>query len=152
MIISFDLDDTIISKTKFPLEKETFFHRILGIERIRLGTRDLFKELKARGHKIYIYTTSFRSKSKISLMFYSYGIPVDYIINQQKHTRNVKDKNISKFPPQFGIDIHIDDSLGVKMEGEKHGFNSIIISEKDKNWAAEIIKNLESDYYQHQKT
>ena len=148
MIISFDLDDTIISKTKFPLEKETLLHQILGIEGIRLGTRDLFKELKARGHKIYIYTTSFRSKSKIRLMFYAYGIPVDYIINQQSHIRNVKSKNISKFPPQFGIDVHIDDSPGVKMEGEKHGFRTIIVSDNDEKWTTKIIENLESRYDQ----
>ena len=81
-------------------------------------------------------------------MFYAYGIPVDYIINQQSHIRNVKSKNISKFPPQFGIDVHIDDSPGVKMEGEKHGFMTIIVSHNDENWATEIIKNLESRYDQ----
>ena len=148
MIISFDLDDTIISKTKFPLEKETFVHRILGIERIRLGTKDLFKELRVRGHKIYIYTTSFRSKSKIRFMFYAYGICVDYVINQKSHIKNVNGKSISKFPPQFGIDIHIDDSQGVKMEGEKHGFRTIIVLDNDENWTSKIIENLESRYDQ----
>lgn len=53
-------------------------------------------------------------------MFLSYSIPVDFIINQQLHDRKVKKKgkNVSKFPPEFGIDIHIDDSAGVEMEGK----------------------------------
>lgn len=120
MKISFDLDDTIISTTKFSLEKESFWSKIIGAERIRFGTIRLFKELKAKNHKIYVYTTSYRSKIKIKLMFLSYGIPIDFVVNQQLHERRVrkKGKNVSKFPPEFGIDIHIDDSLGVEMEGK----------------------------------
>ena len=144
MIISFDLDDTLISKSKFELEKETVIHKLFGIESIRIGTIKLFKELRAKNHKIYIYTTSFRSKARIKLMFYSYGIPVDFVINQQKHEIEVtkSGKNVSKYPPKFGIDIHVDDSLGVEMEGEKYGFKTIIISEKDKNWTETILNRI----------
>ncbi|MCQ4140751.1 hypothetical protein [Chryseobacterium sp. EO14] len=60
MKISFDLDDTIISNNRFPLEKETFWAKITGCERIRSGTVALFKALRDRKHTIYIYTTSFR--------------------------------------------------------------------------------------------
>lgn len=127
MIISFDLDDTLISKNKFRLEKPILFQRLFGLECIRLGTVDLFKKLKNEKHKIYIY-----------------GVSVDYIINQQKHQRKIKnlDFNCSKFPPMFHIDIHIDDSQGVKMEGEKYGFKTIIISETDENWTQTILKSI----------
>ncbi|WP_228458085.1 hypothetical protein [Chryseobacterium schmidteae] len=77
MRISFDLDDTIISTVKFPLEKESFWSKIIGAERIRLGTIKLFKELRTQDHQIYVYTTSYRSKVKIKLMFLCYGIPVE---------------------------------------------------------------------------
>lgn len=144
MIISFDLDDTLISNNKFDLEKVNLIQKIFRIEKLRKDTIVLFKELKRRKHKIYIYTTSHRSVSKIKWMFYSYGISVDYIINQQKHQRSLLNKNIycSKFPPLFNIDLHIDDSKGVQIEGEKYGFKVIVISETDKNWIESILKSI----------
>jgi hypothetical protein len=45
MKISFDLDDTIISNNRFPLEKETFGLK-LSDARIRSGTVALFKALR----------------------------------------------------------------------------------------------------------
>lgn len=103
MKISFDLDDTIISTTKFSLEKESLWSKIVKAERIRLGTIVLFKKLRTENHKIYIYTTSYRSKIKIKLMFLSYGIPVDFVINQQLHDQRIRKKGkiISKFPPRI---------------------------------------------------
>ena len=143
MIISFDLDDTLISN-KFDIEKIYLFHKLFKIEKLRKGTIDLSKELKKQNHKVYIYTTSYRSIRRIKWMFYFYGLSVDYIINQQKHLRNIKkfDFNSSKFPPMFEIDIHIDDSQGVKIEGEKYGFRTIIISEFDENWTQTILKSI----------
>jgi FMN phosphatase YigB (HAD superfamily) len=143
MILSFDLDDTLISN-KFELEKTNFLQRILGIECLRKGTIDLFKELKKQKHQIYIYTTSHRSESRIRWMFYSYGIAVDYVINQQKHQQKLRNTNIysSKFPTIFNIDIHIDDSMGVEAEGKKYGFKTIIISETDKKWTKTILKKM----------
>jgi len=145
LTISFDLDDTIISLQRFPLEKETFWAKIIGCERIRSGTVALFKALRDRKHTIYIYTTSYRSTLKIKLMFLSYSIPVDFIINQQLHDRRVirKGKNISKFPPEFGIDIHIDDSAGIEMEGKKFGFKTIIISPDERDWSNIILKKID---------
>ncbi len=78
-------------------------------------------------------------------MFLSYSIPVDFIINQQMHDRRMirKGKNISKFPPEFGIDIHIDDSAGVEMEGKKFGFKTIIISPDEGDWSNIILKKID---------
>ncbi|MNU18613.1 hypothetical protein D3C71_68180 [compost metagenome] len=142
MKISFDLDDTIISTTKFSLEKESFWSKIIGAERIRLGTIKLFKELRTQNHQIYVYTTSYRSKVKIKLMFLSYGVPVDFVINQYLHEKIIR-KNVSKFPPEFDIDVHIDDSLGVEMEGKKFGFKTIIVSANDENWVNKILEKID---------
>jgi FMN phosphatase YigB (HAD superfamily) len=143
MIISFDLDDTLISN-KFELEKSNLLQQFLGLENLRKGTVDLFRELKKQKHQIYIYTTSYRSESRIKWTFYSYGVSVDFVINQQKHQKSIRKKDMycSKFPPMFNIDIHIDDSIGVEMEGHKYGFKTIIISEKDENWTQTILSNL----------
>ncbi|MEN2399442.1 hypothetical protein GKZ90_0006620 [Flavobacterium sp. MC2016-06] len=144
MILSFDLDDTLISKSKFRLEKRNLLQRFLGVEFLRKGTIDLFKELKKQKHQIYIYTTSFRSESRIKWMFYSYGISVDFVINQQKHQKRIRKTNFncSKFPPMFHIDIHVDDSIGVEMEGRKYGFKTIIISDKDENWTQTVFNTI----------
>lgn len=143
MIISFDLDDTLIPGTKtFETENQNLIQRLTGIERIRKGTIELFKELKSRGHNIYIYTTSFRPTLKTKLTFLSYGIPVDRVINQQCHDRELKENRTgcSKFPPAFGIDIHVDDSPGLKIEGEKFNFRTIIIDKNDLTWTVKILK------------
>ena len=145
MKISFDIDDTLTANNAFSLERQSALQRILGVEQIRLGTKELFKELRKRGHKIWIYTTSFRSVTKIRFMFFSYGIPVDEIINQQIHVKTIKKFNltISKYPSAFGIDLHIDDSPGVGIEGELHGFKTIIVSVNDQNWVNTVLQEIQ---------
>lgn len=86
MIISFDLDDTLIPGIKkFETEKRSIFQKLCGITKIRLGTVELMKSLKLQGHQIYIYTTSLRPASRIWYTFYTYGIRLDKVINQKKH-------------------------------------------------------------------
>ena len=77
-------------------------------------------------------------------MFISYGIPVDKIINQQRHNRKlgVQRTKASKFQPAFNIDIHIDDSPGLKMEEDRFQFRTIIIHENDKNWVKNVLNSL----------
>ncbi|WP_196894554.1 hypothetical protein [Aureivirga marina] len=144
MKISFDLDDTLIpyQKKDFEIENRTFFHKILQIEPLRKDTILLFKNLKNNGHSIGIYTTSFRKNWKIKLQFLSYGFNVDFVINQYKNNKLLRKNSISasKHPPSFKIDLHIDDSKGVKLEGEKYNFKTIIISKNDLKWQ-EIIKS-----------
>jgi hypothetical protein len=144
MKISFDLDDMIVANKLFELERQTLLQRIFGVERIRSGTISLFKELRIRGHSICVYTTSFRSVRKIRFLFLSYGIPVDEIINQVIHEKKVKSRGMtmSKYPPVFGIDIHVDDSRGVGMEGERYGFKTIIVSVNDTDWVNSILKEI----------
>jgi FMN phosphatase YigB (HAD superfamily) len=145
MIISFDLDDTLIPGTKqFETEKRNIFQQVTSQEKIRSGTIILFKELRARGHSIHIYTTSLRSIAYIKFIFYSYGIHVDEIINQQRHNSTLREKQTmaSKFPPAFDIDIHVEDSPGLKIKGDRFQFKTIIIHENDKNWVNTILEIL----------
>lgn len=142
MTISFDLDDTLIPGTKiFPVEKLNWFQKILGVEPIRAGSIELMKLLKSQGHSICIYTTSFRNPLSIRMAFRSYGVPLHQVINQKKHNMTLKERrNIcSKYPPAFGIDLHIDDSLGVGLEGVKFKFKVIIIDESDPSWVLKSI-------------
>lgn len=143
MNISFDLDNTLIPySNEFSIEKRSLFAKFIGIEKRRKGTPRLLKELQAEGHQIHIYTTSFREKIKIRITFKYYGLSINRIINQIENRKTLDQLNInsSKYPKAFGFDIHIDDSKGVEMEGEKFNFKTIIIQTNDANWE-EIIKN-----------
>jgi hypothetical protein len=142
MKISFDLDDLLICGVKkFENEKSNFLTKLFGTEAIRLGTVDLLKRLKADNHQIFIYTTSLRSHFRIWLTFKLNGITLDGVINKIIHDRQNKNyKNpASKFPPMFNIDLHIDDSEGVKREGIAHNFKVVIINENDHNWTEKIM-------------
>ena len=44
----------------------------------------------------------------------------------------------TKFPSQFGIDLHIDDSEGVVIEGKEYGFKVLRVDPEDKNWTQTI--------------
>lgn len=145
MNISFDLDSTLIPHgNEFEAEKRTLFATFLGIEPIRLGTAKLISDLQKQGHTIHIYTTSFRKKTTIRLMLFYYGIKVGKIINEYQNQRTLKriNKSVSKYPPAFGFDLHIDDAKGVEMEGEKLNFKTIIVKTNDKNWIETIQKEI----------
>ncbi len=145
MKISFDLDDTLIPGSKiFQTERQTLFQKLLGMEHIRKGTVELFKELKKRNHTVGIYTTSFRSCMGIKLLFLLNGFLLGFIINQRRHLRRLNSKGIqsSKYPPAFNIDLHVDDSKGVEVEGQRYGFKTIIIDEHQTGWVSLVLKRL----------
>jgi FMN phosphatase YigB (HAD superfamily) len=146
--ISFDLDDTLIPGTKsFYTERQNLLQKIWGIEKIRLGTIRLMKALQGQGHRVFIYTTSFRSTRKIWWAFFSYGVRIDKVINQKVHDRTLKEKakDYSKYPPAFNIDFHVDDSKGVKIEGDRYNFKTIIVTETDPGWT-DYIQQIVSYY------
>jgi hypothetical protein len=51
-------------------------------------------------------------------------------------------KRTSKYPPAFDIDVHVDDSPGLEIEGKKYSFKTIIVDEHDKDWARTILDRL----------
>ncbi len=132
------------STKKFETEPDNLFQKIGGIEKIRLGTIELMKTLQGQNHKLFIYTTSLRSTNKIWWTFFSYGLKVDKIINQKLHKSVLRENytTYSKYPPAFGIDVHIDDSKGVEIEGNRHHFNTIILSEDITDWTNFILQNI----------
>lgn len=145
MIISFDLDDTLIPGMKqFPTEQRGIWQKLFSREKIRAGTIDLMKALKAGEHRIFVYTTSYRSPAYIRRLFFSYGIYPEKIINKTLHDKTLREKAtlISKYPPAFNIDVHIDDSPGVAIEGDRHHFNTIIIAENDLHWGNHILQQI----------
>ncbi|KAF3886620.1 MULTISPECIES: hypothetical protein [Nostocales] len=155
MRISFDLDDTLICDEPFlPLEPNCvpFWLQPLFRESLRLGTRSLLQQLQKQNHSLWIYTTSYRRTCYLKCLFLFYGIRIDNVINGYKHERLVRNnpnlpwKNKyapSKYPCNFGIDVHIDDSEGVRLEGLKHGFDVIIVHPQDPNWTQQVVRAIE---------
>lgn len=146
MKISFDLDDTLIclqENSKHEPNQVPALFKLWFNEPLRLGTCNLIKQLKENGHEICIYTSSYRPIIYIRLLFCFYGIHIKEIINQEVHNKYFqKHKNYphpSKNPKIFDIDLHIDDSEGVKLEAERYNFNVVIISPIDSNWSQKVI-------------
>ena len=134
MIVSFDIDNTLIPYSdEFPVEEATLLGRVLGAEPLRQGTKFLFRELQSRGHNIFLYTTSYRSRYNLSRTFISYGLRPAKIINQQLNQSRLRQIGCqaSKNPNLFGIDLHVDDSLGVLLEGGQYDFRVALIQPED---------------------
>jgi hypothetical protein len=142
--ISFDIDDTLVCGPALPAEPSIpRWKRLWYPESLRRGTRDLMHALIRRRHEIWVYTTSYRSPSYIRGWFRSFRIPISGVVNQDRHERVVGRHGPSKFPPAFGIDLHIDDSTGVAEEGRRHGLEVIVVAPEDADWTARILEAVE---------
>ena len=144
MRLAFDLDNTLIRcGHDFPLEKpqRRLLARLLGNEGLRLGTKALADHCRQRGWEVWVYTTSYRSGWRIRRLFWLHGIRLDGVVNQQRHDREVRAR-CTKHPPSFGIDLLIDDSEGVRLEGERHGFRVLVVLAEDEWWVASVKKTV----------
>lgn len=111
------------------------------MEKLRLGTKEIFHFFEEENCELWIYTTSYRSVRYIKWLFLVHGIKLYGIVNQDIHKKNVS-LNISKYPPAFNIDILIDDSKGVLIEGKQNNFKVIQVDPDDLNW----IEKIKEDY------
>jgi hypothetical protein len=112
-----------------------FLARLLGHEALRAGTVALAEFCRRRGWEVWVYTTSYRSAGYIRRLFWLHGIRLAGVVNQARHDREVTVRS-TKYPPQFGIDLLLDDSEGVRLEGERYGFEVLVISSTDADWLA----------------
>jgi len=143
--ISFDLDDTLICDASVPTEQRlAWWRRWRYPERLRSGTRSLMTALVRRGCRIWIYTSSGRSPQHLKSWFASFGIPLEGVVNLDRHERTVGLRGPSKFPPAFGIDLHVDDSSGVAMEGADHRFAVLVVSPEDSGWVERVLHEVDA--------
>ncbi len=149
MIISFDIDNTLIPYSdEFSVKEVSPVLKLLGIESLRIGTVELFEKLNTQGWEIWIYTTSFRSTFNLWKTFRGNGLKPDRFINENINKRHLKKNNChsSKNPKLFGIDIHVDDSKGVVLEGHNLGFKVIHITPENDNWINDVLIKIEKEY------
>jgi FMN phosphatase YigB (HAD superfamily) len=150
MRISFDVDDTLVCGPSVPTEQfVSWWRRYWYPERMRRGTRDLMRRLLDLRCTLWIYTTSYRGPRYLRGWFRSIGIRLEGVVNQDRHDRVIKGKQYpfyppSKYPPAFGIDLHVDDSEGVAIEGQRFGFRVVVVSPEDPDWAARVLEAVEA--------
>lgn len=140
MRLAFDLDNTLIRcGYDFSLEnlQRSIWAMLLGNEQLRHGIKELTDHCRQHGWEVWVYTTSYRSAWRIRRLFWLHGISLDGVVNQQRHDREVQAR-CTKHPPSFGIDLLIDDSEGVRIEGERHGFRVLVVAPEDEQWLEKV--------------
>lgn len=146
MRLAFDLDNTLIRcGHDFPLATPQWriLARLMSNEPLRHGTKELVDYCHQRGWEVWVYTTSYRSAWRIRWLFWLHGIRLDGVVNQQRHNREVRAR-CTKHPSSFGIDLLIDDSEGVRIEGERHGFRVLVVRPEDARWTEKVRAELDS--------
>ncbi len=150
MIISFDLDDTLIClDSEVPKEatRVPFIWRLFYKEPLRRGTVELMRRLTDQGWQIAIYTTSFRSVSSVKRFFKFYGVSLVKVVNQPIHVREVignrKIPLPSKYPSKFGFKLHVDDQESFISDGARFGFDVIVVNSDDLNWTQKVLAKAE---------
>jgi FMN phosphatase YigB (HAD superfamily) len=145
MRVSFDLDDTLICYQEgVPQEPPLpwYVRPFAASEPLRRGALSLMADLQRRGVELWIYTTSYRDPWSVWWWLLCHGVRVRRVINQDVHDahlrRGQRDYPPSKNPRAFGIDLHVDDSDGVRMEGRQHGFQVVVVSPDDQAWADKV--------------
>lgn len=72
---------------------------------------------------------------------------LDGVVNQQRHEAVVGRQGASKYPPAFGIDLHVDDSPGVGEEGRAHQFRVLVVSPSDDLWTSRVLEAVQKLAY-----
>jgi len=148
MRISFDLDDTLIcygDSVECEPRLAWWSRILLRDEPLRKGTRSLAAELHARGHILWIYTTSARSCRWIKWWLRLHGVQVEGVINGPMHNKHFGDGSMpTKRPHAFGIDLHVDDSRGVEIEGQQYGFKVCVVEPQSNDWVSEVLDAVDA--------
>jgi hypothetical protein len=142
MRIAFDLDGTLIPNpgSAMALEPLGLLSRAVSNERLRAGAPALLRSLQRSGHEVWIYTTSMRTPLKLRLWFLTFGVRLKGIVTHATHFEKLRQQGIvcSKYPPAFAIDLLVDDTEGVALEGKRFGFAVLHVKEDDPAWCAAI--------------
>jgi hypothetical protein len=145
MRIAFDLDQTQIPYgDEFAVERPPRFLAPFFKEPLRQGAVPLLRQLQAGGCDLWIYTTSARSPSYLRLWLLLLGIRLGGVVNCYRHDRESRSQPYRfapcvKYPPAFGIDLLVDDSVAVANEGRRYGFEVLCIDPADSDWVETVL-------------
>ncbi len=146
--ISFDLDDTlVVYGDAAPCEpcRIPFLLRLYLRDPLRAGSRDLLHSLHDRGVEIWVYTTSRRSEFAIRLWWWFNRLPrLSGVVNQARHEQAMRRLGVAnpptKLPGHWQIDVHVDDSDGVRQEqSAHHAVRVVVVAPTDEMWATKVV-------------
>lgn len=145
--VSFDIDDTLVCGADTPSEPFVpFWARRRYPEPVRAGTRALLKALIERRCRLWVYTSSRRPPRYLRGWFRSAGIALAGAVNLCEHEQVIGCRGPSKLPPAFGIDLHVDDSPGVQIEGIEHGFRVVHVAPHERDWTIKVLRAVDAMY------
>jgi hypothetical protein len=140
--ISFDVDETLVCRGVLGYIERGLLPRFIHMwlcEPLRARTRSLTRELKQRGWSVWVYTSSMRTPFQVRFWLFLHGITIDGVINDDRHRRELSVRRFSrlpsKYPPAFGIDLHVDDSRAYEWKG-----NTMVL--KSSSWSQAIRSGL----------
>jgi hypothetical protein len=58
----------------------------------------------------------------------------------------------TKRPHAFGIELHVDDSEGVRIEGEQYGFTVCVVAPSATDWVEQVLVAVDAASPQKDKT
>jgi len=148
MIVSFDLDNTLlVSPDEFKAEDALYFPlNMIYKERLRFGTLSLLEEIQFLGIRIWIYTTSSYSEKYIKRLFWHYGIRIDAVVSDNRHTEedteNRTEPTPPRYPGKYRIGLQTDDDTSELQKGRICDFKVQLIGVQDEKWHSRIIAQI----------
>jgi hypothetical protein len=147
--ISFDLDGTLLCGrlTRLADPELPPLPQTVREDRLRRGAAPLLRQLAKDGHGIWIYTESLRGRTPVLEWFAALGIPFAGMVNRQIHEaewlrRGFPPKCPRKYPPWFGIDLHVDNDPEIAAEGDALGYRVVPIDSGAEDFAQTVREGL----------
>jgi len=70
---------------------------------------------------------------------------LDGVVNQVIHDTDGRGmgRGPSKACHRYEIALHVDDSEGVREEGERHGFAVVVVEPADEQWVGKVLERVD---------
>ena len=143
--ISFDLDGTLLCKENAPHSDRDLPPLVSHsrTEFLRRGVAPILRAWASEGVQLWIYTESLRGRSPVLAWFAALQIPIAGMVNRQLHEaewqrRGAPNPCPRKFPPWFGISVHVDNDPEIQREGLALGYRVILVSQDAPDFARQL--------------
>lgn len=112
-------------------------------EFLRRGVAPILRAWASEGVQLWIYTESLRGRSPVLAWFESMQISIAGMVNRQLHEaewqrRGAPNPCPRKFPPWFGISVHVDNDPEIQREGLALGYRVILVSQDAPDFARQV--------------
>ncbi len=146
VLLAFELDDTLIPSSPDMFDTEpprNWWRRWFVQEHLRVGSNRLLSTLSGIC-ELWVYTTSMRGSMYVRFLLGAYGGRIRGVVNGDRHMRWLKKQprhlRCPQYPPAYDIDLIVDDSEGVAVEGRQLGYQVLLIRPDDLDWTSKILK------------